>query len=117
MLTADSLNVASITLGLIAWMLPIINFFLLFKNRTQYWGPLSITSITACALSLCLQIFYTLHLVNIEDWGSLMDTHSAVAFVSAVLLISTIVLNTVTMLIHYKKEKMGLLRIETQRTV
>ncbi len=37
------------------------------------------------------------NLVKIEDWSALMDTTDAVVFVSAVLLIVTIILNVFTL--------------------
>lgn len=46
------------------------------------------------------QIFYNNHLVKIEDWSALMDTTGAVAFVSAVLLTVTIILNAITLIIY-----------------
>ncbi|WP_306421063.1 hypothetical protein [Halalkalibacter sp. APA_J-10(15)] len=58
---------------------------------------LIVTSISACAISLCFQIFSINHLVTIEDWSALMDT---LAFVAAVLLIVTIILNVINLLIY-----------------
>lgn len=64
---------------------------------------LSIGSVSACAISLCMQIFYTNHLVKIEDWSALMDTSSAVALVVTVLLAVTIILNVITLVVYGKK--------------
>ena len=62
------LNVGSLILGLIAWGIPIFNLIQYKKGdmRTSVIGVAS--SLSACALSLCMQIFYTAHLVKIEDW-------------------------------------------------
>ncbi len=93
------LNVASLALGLIAWALPVIG--LIGRNKTAHGrGGFSIASFTACSLSLCMQIFYADHLVKIEDWPALMDTSGAVAWVSAVLVTVTIVLNALARAVH-----------------
>lgn len=94
------LNVGSLVLGLIAWLLPIINMAKSKKRNHDNWAVLSVMSISACAISLCLQIFYNNHLVKIEDWSALMDTTGAVTFVSAVLLTVTIILNAITLIIY-----------------
>jgi amino acid transporter len=94
------LNLASFVLGLIAWILPVANLMRYKKHDRRKWVTLSILSISACAISLCFQIFYNYHLVKIEDWSALMDTTDAVAFVAAVLLIVTIILNAITLLVY-----------------
>ncbi|MET3728059.1 cytochrome c oxidase subunit 4 [Fictibacillus halophilus] len=94
------LNVGSLVLGLIAWILPVVN---LLRKKNKSWMMLSTISICACAISLCFQIFYTYHKVLIEDWSALMDTMYATASVSAALLIVTIVLNVVTLIVYRDK--------------
>jgi hypothetical protein len=54
-------------------------------------------------MTVCMQIFYTNHLVKIEDWSALMDTSHAVAMVATLLLIVTIVLNVVGLIVFYRK--------------
>ena len=98
------LNLGSLVLGLIAWILPIVTYIRYKKHDHGNWAVLSIMSISACAISLCFQIFYTYHKVTVEDWGALMDTMYAVAFASAILLIVTIILNVIT-LIMYRDRK------------
>jgi cytochrome c oxidase subunit 4 len=51
-----------------------------------------------------MQIFYTNHLVKIEDWSALMDTSQAVAFVAALLLVVTIILNAITLIVYHGKK-------------
>lgn len=97
------LNVGSLVLGLIAWILPVVNLMRYKKRAHRNWAVLSIMSISACAISLCFQIFYNYHLVKIADWTALMDTMDAVAFVAAVLLIVTIILNVITLLVYHGK--------------
>ncbi|AFS78964.1 hypothetical protein Curi_c19600 [Gottschalkia acidurici 9a] len=93
------LNLGSLILGLVAWILPAIN--IVHDNRN--WFTLSTISMSACAISLCFQIFYNNHLVKIEDWSALMDTTGALVFVASVLLIVTIILNAITLIIYRDK--------------
>ncbi|NOU86209.1 hypothetical protein BC351_12280 [Paenibacillus ferrarius] len=94
------LNLGSLVLGLIAWILPVVNLMRYGKHDHRHWVTLSIMSISACAISLCFQIFYSYHLVKSEEWYALMDTTGAVASVAAVLLIVTIILNAITLIIY-----------------
>lgn len=98
------LNIGSLVLGLIAWTLPIINLTRYKRSTNKSWVIFSVISISACAISLWMQIFYTNHLVNIEDWSAIMDTLSAVAYVSALLLVVTIILNVITYVVYYGKK-------------
>jgi cytochrome c oxidase subunit 4 len=95
------LNLCSFVFGLFAWILPIVNLVRNGKNEQRNWIALPIMSISACAISLCFQIFSINHRVKVADWSALMDTMNAVAFISAVLLLVTIILNTIT-LIKYR---------------
>ncbi len=97
------LNLGSLVLGLIAWILPVVNLVKHDKANHRSWAVYSVTSVSACATSLYMQIFYQNFLVRLEDWSALMDTSSAVAFVSATLLVVTIVLNAVSFVIYYGK--------------
>lgn len=97
------LNVGSLVLGLIAWLLPVVNLVGYIIGKQRNWAILSILSISACAISLCFQIFYNNHLVKIEDWSALMDTTRAVAILSAVLLVVTIILNAITLVVYRDK--------------
>jgi len=94
------LNLGSLVLGLIAWILPVVNLLRYGKHDHRNWTALSIMSISACAISLCFQIFEINHRVKVEDWSALMDTMNAVAFVSAILLIVTIILNVITLIVY-----------------
>lgn len=97
------LNIGSLILGLVAWTLPIINIMLCRRDIRKNWAELSMLSISACVISLGLQIFYTCHLVNIEDWSALMDTNWAVASISGILLVVTLVLNIITYVLYREK--------------
>jgi len=95
------LNLGSLVLGLIAWILPIVNLMQHNKADHRNWAAFSVASVSACAISLCMQIFYTDHLVKIEDWSALMDTSHAVALVATLLLVVTIILNAITLVVYY----------------
>ena len=94
------LNLGSLALGLIAWILPIINLMRYPKHENKNWFILSIVSMSACAFSLSFQIFYNYHLVKIEDWAALMDTTGGVVVATIVLLFSTVILNAVTLMVY-----------------
>lgn len=99
------LMLSSLVLGLIAWILPIINLMQFKKNKNRNWATLSILSISACAISLYFQIFYNNYLVEIWDVSALMDTTGASAFLSAVLMIVTIILNAINLIIYFLRAK------------
>ncbi|MEW9677739.1 hypothetical protein ABRT01_16415 [Lentibacillus sp. L22] len=100
MIDAGWLNIGSLALGLIAWIIPVFNLLRDKKQVNKKWVVFSIISISACAISICFQIFYNYHLVKIEDWSALMDTMGAVASASAVLVIVTILLNALTLIVY-----------------
>lgn len=97
------LSLGSLVLGLIAWILPVVNLMEYEKHAHRNWAILSIMSTSACAISLCFQIFYNYHLVKIADWTALMDTMDAVVFIAAILLIVTIILNVITLIVYRGK--------------
>ncbi|MDW7652214.1 MAG: hypothetical protein SCK29_05265 [Bacillota bacterium] len=90
-------------LGLIAWILPAVNLMRYNKHDHKHWVTLSVMSISACASSLCFQIFNINHLVNVKDWSALMDTMGSVAYVATVLLIVTIILNAITLIVYRER--------------
>jgi len=104
MFGAGWLNLGSLILGLIAWILPVVNLVQRNKADHRNWVVFSIVSVSACAISLCMQIFYTNHLVEAEDWSALLDTSSAVALVAVILLVVTIILNTFSLAVYHRKK-------------
>jgi len=96
------LNLGSLVLGLIAWILPVISLVQPNNVNHRRWPVFSAASVSACAVSLWMQILYSNHLVKIEDWSALMDTSSAVASVTALLLAVTIMLNAIALLVYYR---------------
>ncbi|MFD9625649.1 hypothetical protein [Peribacillus muralis] len=94
------LNLGSLVLGLLAWILPVVNLMRYKNHEIKNWIALSFMSISACAISLCFQILYNYHLVRIEDWGAVMDTMYAVALIAPVLFIVIIILNGITLFLY-----------------
>lgn len=97
------LMLGSLILGLIAWILPVISIMQFKKGENKNWSTLSIFSLIACAISLYFQIYYNNYLVKIWDASALMDTVGASSFLSAVMLIVTIILNLMNMFIYLTK--------------
>ena len=94
------LNLGSLVLGLIAWILPIVNLVRYKKGGNRNWTALSILSMSACTISLWFQISYNHYLVGIKDWSALMDTTGTLVWVSGVLVIVTIMLNIISMSLY-----------------
>lgn len=85
------LNIGSLVLGLIAWMLPLLN--LTSKEITPKWTLFAMGSLSACGTSIFLQLYYQAYLAEISDWGAITDTIPTIVSVAGFLLISTILLN------------------------
>ncbi len=90
----------SILLVLIAWGLPVVNLIRRKKSEDKSWIAFSITSVSACAITLFIQIVSLDHRVNIEDWSAIMDTTNALVLVSSVFLFITLALNLITFLVY-----------------
>lgn len=95
------LNLSSLVLGVIAWILPI--FSLSQDKKKRNWAIYSILSLLACTISLFFQLLYNHHLVQIEDWSALMDTSRGVVVAASVLLVVTIVLNIINFVVRRDK--------------
>lgn len=90
----------SLGLGLIAWVLAIVNLIRYKNNRRQHWPTFSILSVAACAVALYFPLVYSSHLVNIGDLAALMDTIGTITSAAAVLLIVTLILNGLTLILY-----------------
>jgi len=106
------LNIGSLGLGLVAWILPIISL-MKYRTKTQNsWSMRSVLSLSTCAIAIYFQVIYNHYLVKIEDWSALIDTAGAVNFVAGVLLVVTILLNGATLVMYTtdrgEKTKKGL---------
>lgn len=98
------LNVLSFFLGILAWVLPVISFFVLIKQHSKWVCSLSLISLSACGTSLLCQLINTSQLVMISDWTALLDTMEALVFVATVLLVGTILLNGLVVYLYIRKK-------------
>ena len=98
------LNLGSLVLGLVAWILPILNLVKRNKNHKN-WALYLIVSTSACVISLFFQIAYHNYLVRIGDWAALMDTSGAVVLLTFILTVVTILLNTITVIVYNKRSQ------------
>lgn len=97
------LMLGSLMLGLIAWILPVISIMKIKKGNNKSCGIFSFFSTSLCAISLYFQIYYANYLVEIWDTSALMDTIGASSFLSAVMLVVTIILNAINLYIFHKQ--------------
>ncbi|MEK4972401.1 hypothetical protein NSQ89_08535 [Niallia sp. FSL R7-0648] len=96
------LNIGSLVLGLIAWILPATNL-MGNKEKVQRNGlMICFLSMSACTISISFQIIYSYYLVKMEDWSAMMDTTGGVVVATAVLLSVTIILNTANYIVYRK---------------
>ena len=87
-------NLYSILLGLFAWSVPCL---VLFGRWSWSKGGAHILSLSACALSLCVQILEAERRIYIGDFSALLDTWDVVSKASLFLCGSTVTLNLLTL--------------------
>ena len=97
MIGAGWMNLASLCLGVSAWVLPLAAFALRRKAGGRLCPTLVWASAAACAAALYLQICYQGHLVKIDDASAILDTTDALVFVAGVLIAVTAMLDTAAM--------------------
>lgn len=97
------LNVGSLVLGLVSWILPVVALMRFNKHERRNWAAFSMMSLSACAMSLIFQMYYNYHLVQIADWAALMDTMGAVAVAATILLVVTLVLNAIMLIVYRER--------------
>lgn len=85
------LNIGSLALGMIAWVLPGIS--MLKVGKLVDHNLLSVISLGACATAISFQMIYNFVLVGKNDISALMDTNGFSTGISIILLIGTLVLN------------------------
>lgn len=85
------LNLSSLFLGLIAWIVPLAAIAWVKKGKR--FSFFAIGSFTACSLALVLQLQEVKHRVDLGDTAAIMDTIGAIAFVSVVLVVVTVIIN------------------------
>lgn len=94
------MNVWSLLLGLAAWGLGLAALPLRRGGRPAQWCHLG--SLTACTLSLCLEVFNFARLADIGDISAFLDTANAVRFAAGVLVAVTLALNAAALLVRPK---------------
>ena len=99
------LLIGSLILGLVSWILPILNIIKYKNIYNKNWATYSIISMGSCAIALAFQILYSNHIVKIEDWSGLMDTSNTSALLSVILLVITIILNIISLNNYRSKTK------------
>lgn len=92
------LNIASLTLGLIAWVVPLA----LLLRRQRATPGATLASGAACAVALLGQLGELAHRVAIHDYAAIADTIGAIVFAAAVLVIVTTALNLTAVLVRPK---------------
>jgi len=97
------LNLFSLVFGLSAWLLPVVYLLRDAKHGRSSWPTISIMSMSAGAFALVFQLFSVFYRVKAEDWSALMDTIGAVAVVSAVFLVFTILLNGILLKVFHDR--------------
>ena len=102
---AGLLNLGSLILGLVSWLLPIASLLRRSKQAESGRAIYLFLSFAACSISLLLQQYYNDHLVKIEDWSAMMDTMKAVSIAATALVIVTIALNAMTLLMTSAKTR------------
>ena len=81
-------NLLSISLGLLAWSLPVI--YLCIKKRREFF---TCGSLVCVAFSLYFQLREVLNRVHMSDFAAIGDTIGAVCFCAAVLISVALILN------------------------
>ncbi|MDF1520124.1 MAG: hypothetical protein RQ728_07205 [Brevefilum sp.] len=98
------LNLGSLLFGLASWIIPLV---LLVSNKftTSRSIKAIFASLASVIIALMMQILYTKHLIDIEDWSALMDTKRSLVLVSSVLSAVAIVLNSILLVKSLKRSK------------
>lgn len=90
------LHTGSLVFGLMAWIFPFIQFPR--NEKRNQWIVRSFLSLSACAISLCLQMFSISHQIKRQDWATLQDTAGAIIFAATILIVVTLTLIIVTLI-------------------
>lgn len=91
-------NIGSIILGIIAWA--SAGVAIAKSKRAQ---TLSAVSFVACIISLFLQFLEVSNRVNLGDYAAIEDTIRAVILAATLLIVVTIILNSVALLKNKSK--------------
>lgn len=91
-------NIGSIILGIVAWA--SAGIAIAKSKRAQ---TLSAVSFVACIISLFLQFLEVSNRVNLGDYAAIEDTIRAVILAATLLIVVTIILNSVALLKNKSK--------------
>lgn len=92
------MNVASLALGLLAWLVPVAA---LLRRGGSLLGCAG--SFAACALSLCLVVFCLGHLADVGDVSAFLDTVNSYRLCAGVLTVGTLALNTLVLALQARR--------------
>ncbi|MGB7460906.1 MAG: hypothetical protein WA887_08515 [Carnobacterium jeotgali] len=95
------LNVGSLILGLIAWIIPTVNIMRRNKRGNNHSIP-TLLSMGSCAVALWFQLSFNIYLIEINDYTALLDTVSTLKWVAAILIFVTISLNVISIVLNSK---------------
>ena len=99
------MNVWSLLLGAAAWVLGTAALFSRRSGRPARWCHLG--SLTACTLSLCLEVFNFARLADIGDTSAFLDTADAVRLAAGALVAVTLALNTAALIVRPRGQGAG----------
>ena len=95
-------QLASLILGLLAWIFPMILIVHYKKMSERKWLTLFGGSLSACAISLWMRIMMTFSRVQAGDFSALEDFYYVIAFAVSVLLAVTMFLNAFALYLYLK---------------
>ena len=96
------LMLSSLALGVISWVLPIVQ---IFSERIKTQPTFLIISISSCAIAISFQVIYHNLMLQTNDFSGLMDTSGTLTVVTIILLLGTLGLNFLSNFIAFKKEQ------------
>lgn len=86
------LIIGSLVLGIVAWILPLLNLSRAQAN-VKRWITYSFLSFICCGMAILFQLIVQNLFVEIEDFTALMDITGTSVLAASVLFLVTIVLN------------------------
>lgn len=87
------LNIASLSFGVLAWMLPIFAMMAFQKQKNPRGNSMMYGSLCFAVMSLFCVISYRHYLIQMEDWSALMDTTRGFQ-------VASLVMTSVTVAMH-----------------
>lgn len=99
------LNLSCLLLGLISWVIPIINIIIMKKISNKKIYISMFISMSVCLVSIYFQSLYIKYLININDWTALMDIIGTSVVLEFILILVNIILNFTTLILINKYKK------------